>query len=109
MTRRGARPPGPDDRRRRHGPIHDTLASLKRVPRAVIASWQAELVADNDPYWPNGFFAKLVALFKEGSDAESRSADLAEMRSRAAEELTTDKVAQPRRAVDEEAALKAAF
>ena len=66
-------------------------------------------MTDNAPYWPNGFFAELYALFKEVPDEESRSTKLAEMHSRAAEELTADSIAQPRRAMDEHAAQQVAF
>ena len=64
---------------------------------------------DSDSYWPNGFFDELVAMFEAGSDAELWSAKLVEMHRRAAEELTADAIAQPRRARSEEVAQQAAF
>ena len=77
--------------------------------RTLLAPWQAELVADNDRYWPKGFVNELIALFMKDSDEESRTAKLTEMHRRAAEELTADGIAHPRRAHGESAAQQAAF
>ena len=66
-------------------------------------------MTDNDRYWPKGFFDELIALFNKNSDEESRRARLKQMHRRAAEELTTDAIAQPRRAYGERAAEQAAF
>ena len=66
-------------------------------------------MADNKRYWPEGFFAELVAVFEADSGQEHRLTKTAEMHRRAAEELTSDAVAQPRRTLGEEAGLRAAF
>ena len=63
----------------------------------------------NDKYWPNGFFADLVALFGGDSDERRRSAELDEIELRAAEELAAAVVADPRRVLITEAELSAAF
>ena len=75
----------------------------------LLASRYAELVADNDNYWPDGFVDDLDALSKGDSDEESGSAKFQEMLLRAAEELTTDAIAQPRRVHSEWAAQQTAF
>ena len=66
-------------------------------------------MGNNDSYWPNGFFAELLAMFEGEADDEFRSAKLVEMHRRAAEELTADAIAQPRRALSELAGQQAAF
>ena len=78
----------------------------------LLASRQAGWVENDDSYWPNGFFAEFaefVAMLEVESDEELRSAKLAEMHRRAAEELTADAIAQPRRALGELAGQQAAF
>lgn len=74
-------------------------------------SWQAAWVEGegNDSYWPNGFFSELLAMFESGADQEFRSERLVEMYRRAAEELATDAIAQPRRAHSDKAGQQAAF
>ena len=80
------------------------------TPRQLlVASRHADSVADNDSYWPNGFVAELQVMLAAGSDEEHRSPKLVEMSRRAAEELTADAIAQPRRARSEEASQQAAF
>ena len=80
------------------------------TPRQLlVASRHADSVADNDSYWPNGFVAELQVMLAVGSDEEHWSPKLVEMSRRAAEELTADAIAQPRRARSEEASQQAAF
>lgn len=66
-------------------------------------------MTDNDRYWPNGFLADLVALLGDDSDEPRQSAELEEIAHRAAEELATASVADPRRVLITEAGLRAAF
>ena len=66
-------------------------------------------MADNDRYWPSGFSDELIAMYKTESDEEIRSAKLGEMHRRSAEEFTADAIAEPRRALSEEAGQRAAF
>ena len=63
----------------------------------------------NDRYWPNGFFADLVALFGDDSDEHRRSAELEEIERRAAEELAATLIADPRRVLIAEAGVRSAF
>ena len=66
-------------------------------------------MADNDRYWPQRFFDELIAMYKAESDEDFRSAKIGEMHHRAAEELMADAIAEPRRALSEEAGQRAAF
>ena len=66
-------------------------------------------MADNDRYWPKGFFDELVAMSGEDLDDVPLSARLEDMHRRAAEELTADIIADPRRALSEQAGQRAAF
>ena len=66
-------------------------------------------MADNDRYWPNGFFDELLAMSGEDLDDPPLSARLKDMSRRAAEELTDDLIADPRRVVGETAGQRAAF
>ncbi|MDE0516275.1 MAG: DUF5677 domain-containing protein [Acidimicrobiaceae bacterium] len=66
-------------------------------------------MTDNDRYWPNGFFADLVALFGDDSDEHRWPAELEEIARRAADELTAALVTDPRRVLITEAGLRAAF
>ena len=79
----------------------------------LLASRQAEPVADNDNYWPQGFadelIGELVVVAESDSDGEFEFAKLEEMSSRAAVEITADLIADPRDALGEEAGQKAAF
>ncbi|MYB30353.1 MAG: hypothetical protein F4Y18_04880 [Cenarchaeum sp. SB0663_bin_5] len=63
----------------------------------------------NDRYWPNGFFADLITLFGDDSDEHRRPAELEEIARRAAEELATALVVDPRRVLITETGLRAAF
>ena len=67
------------------GPMPSPWYCLSRV--VLVVARQAGLVTGNDRYWPNGFFADLVALFGGDSDEHRRSAELEEIEGRAAEEL----------------------
>ena len=75
----------------------------------LVVARQAGLVTGNDRYWPNGFFADLVALFGDDSDEHRRSAELEEIERSAAEELAAAVVADPCRVLITEAGLRAAF
>ena len=79
----------------------------------LLASRQAEPVADNDNYWPQGFadelIGELVAVAQSDPDGEFEFAKLEEMSRRAAVEITADLIADPREALGEEAWQRAAF
>ncbi len=66
-------------------------------------------MAENDRYWPEGFFDELVAMVEHGPEDLPRPARLKDMYRRAAEELTADMIADPRRVLIEQAAQRAAF
>ena len=81
-----------------------------RRPRLMrLASRQAESMAESDRYWPRGFLNELVAMSKEDLDGLPLSARLEDMYRRAAEELTADATADPRRVLSAQAARRAAF
>ena len=74
------------------------VAMAWRRPRPMrLASRQAESMAENDRYWPKGFFDELVAMSGADLDDLPLSARLEDMYQRAAEELTADVIADPRR------------
>ena len=86
----------------------------RRGPPAVsrplrLVSRQAESMAENDRYWPEGFFDELVAMSGEDLDDLPLSARLDDMHRRAAEELTSDMIADPRRVLSAQAGQRAAF
>ena len=64
----------------------------------LLASRQAESMADNDRYWPEGFADELIAALEADSDGESELefARLEEMCCRAAVERTANLIADPR-------------
>ena len=66
-------------------------------------------MAENDRYWPKGFFDDLVAMSGEDLDDLPLPARLKGMHRRAAEELTADVIADPRRVLGEQAGRRAAF
>ena len=66
-------------------------------------------MTDNDRYWPRGFFDELLAMSGENQDDSPRTSRLKGMHRRAAEELTTDMIADLRRVLSEQAAQRAAF
>ena len=66
-------------------------------------------MTDNDRYWPKGFFDELAAMSGEDLDDSPLSARLEGMSRRAAEELTADVIADPRRVLSEQAGQRAAF
>lgn len=66
-------------------------------------------MAGNDRYWPEGFFDELVAMSGEDLDELPLSARLEDMHRRAAEELTSDMIADPRRVLSAQAGQRAAF
>ena len=70
---------------------------------------QAESMTDNDRYWPKGFFDELLAMSGEDLDDSPLPARLEGMSRRAAEELTADVIADPRRVLSEQAGQRAAF
>ena len=66
-------------------------------------------MTDNDRYWPKGFFDELLAMSGEDLDGLPLPARLEDMSRRAAEELTADMIADPRRVLSEQAGQRAAF
>ena len=66
-------------------------------------------MTDNDRYWPKGFFDELLAMSGEDLDDLPLSSRLKDMHRRAAEELTADVMADPRRVLGEQAGRRAAF
>ena len=66
-------------------------------------------MTENDRYWPQGFFDELVAMSGEDLDGLPLSARLEDMYRRAAEDLTADMIADPRRVLSAQAAQRAAF
>ena len=66
-------------------------------------------MTDNDRYWPKGFFDELLAMSGEDLDGLHLPARLEDMSRRAAEELTADMIADPRRVLSEQAGQRAAF
>ena len=66
-------------------------------------------MANNDRYWPTGFFDELIAMSGQDLDDPPLSARLEDMSRRAAEELTADLIADPRRVLGEAAGKRSAF
>ena len=64
---------------------------------------------DNDSYWPERFVAELIALFEAKKDGELILEKLEEMRSRAAEEIATNAIADPRLVLSERESQRVAF
>ena len=75
----------------------------------LLASRQAAFMTDNDSYSPNSFVADGRDMGEAGSGDKSRLPQLVETSRRAAEELTADAIADPRGALSDEAAQRAAF
>ena len=94
--------------------IRPGLPWVVLLPRLmVLASRQAEPVADGDGYWPQGFadelISELISVVDADPDAEFEFVRFEEMSRRAAVELTADLIADPRDALSEDTAQKAAF
>ena len=96
-----------------HRPAAGILLVLPILRPMPLASRQAEVVADNDRYWPQGFanelISELIAAAEGDSDGGLEFATLEEMCRRAAVEETADLIADPRRALSEQAGQRAAF
>ena len=85
------------------------LPAMPNSLRFLVLSRQDGLMDDNDSYWPEGFVAELIALFETEKDAGLISEKLEEMQSRAAEEIATSAIADPRLVLSERAGQRAAF
>ena len=75
----------------------------------LLSSRQAAFMTDNDSYAPNSFVADGRDMSGAGSGDKSRLPQLVEISRRAAEEFTADSIADPRDALSDEAAQRAAF
>ena len=90
------------------GPVLACRNGVARPGPMRLASRQAESMADNRSHRPKGVFGKLFAMFMAGA-VKILSARFVKKSRSAAEEITADMIADPRRVLSEEAGRRSAF